>query len=98
MLGVGEPIEIQGKKIKIGFDFAFHKDKLNEDKNRRLLEKALGSLLNAAVFVEGVLLEKRERRSFDEIMESRAPVPQTVAPQATGAGDILSAFGGRVVQ
>ena len=98
LLGVGEPIEIQGKKIKIGFDFAFHKDKLNEDKNRRLLEKALGSLLNAAVFVEGVLLEKRERRSFDEIMESRAPVPQTVAPQATGAGDILSAFGGRVVQ
>ncbi len=94
LLGVGEPIAIEGKKIKIGFDFAFHKDKLNEDKNRKLLEKALGSLLNAAVFVEGVLLEKKERIVHDDAAVSTS---QKLVP-AIGNGEILATFGGRVVQ
>ncbi len=93
LLGVGEPVDIQGKRIKIGFDFAFHKDKLNEDKNRKMLEKAIGSLLNAAVFVEGVLLEKKERIVQDDAV--RVAVPQS--PTAP-ANSLLSTFGGRVVE
>lgn len=98
LLGVGEPVAVQGKKVKIGFDFAFHKDKLNEEKNRCLLEKALGGLLNAAVHVEGVLLEKKESLAHDDAA-ALASMAASAAPVAITAGnDILSAFGGRVVE
>jgi DNA polymerase-3 subunit gamma/tau len=94
LLGVGEPISVVGQSVKIGFDFAFHKDKFNEEKNRRLLERALGSIVNAAVRVEGVLLEKKERLVHDDAAQ---PQPAMAAGPAV-ADSLLTAFGGRVVE
>ncbi len=94
LLGVGEPVSVVGQCVKIGFDFAFHKDKFNEEKNRRLLERALGSVVNAAVRVEGVLLEKKERLGHDD-----AAQPQVaMAAGPVVADSLISAFGGRVVE
>jgi DNA polymerase-3 subunit gamma/tau len=97
ILGVGEPIGVVGKLVRIGFDFAFHRDKLNEAKNRRMLEDALAGVLNAKVRIEGVLLEKKEAVGHDDAAPAEtAPAAQAAAPAVDAS--ILSAFGGRVVE
>jgi len=95
LLGVAKPAEICGNLIRIGFNFAFHKEKLNQDKNRRIVEKVLTSILEATVRVEGVILDK--------IIEIDDNVPageiQAVPAVAAGPADALAAaFGGRVVE
>jgi hypothetical protein len=102
LLGVGEPVEVIGGQVTIGFDFAFHKDKMNEEKTRRGLEKALGALLGAIVRVEGVLLEKKRERVHDEAAAfAQVPNPFHKAGGSmtgTGGDSLISAFGGRVVE
>lgn len=93
LLGVGSPVEVAGKIVRIGFDFAFHKDKLNQEKNRRMIEKALAGIIGAEVRVEGVLLEKKSGLGHDDA----APVETAVAAPVF-EGNVLQAFGGRVVE
>ncbi len=93
LLGVGSPVEVAGKIVRIGFDFAFHKDKLNQEKNRRMIEKALAGIIGAEVRVEGVLLEKKSGLGHDDA----APVETSAAAPAFD-GNVLQAFGGRVVE
>jgi DNA polymerase III gamma/tau subunit len=92
LLGVGAPVEVAGKIVRIGFDFAFHKDKLNQEKNRRMIEKALAGIIGADVRVEGVLLEKKQGLVHDDA----APAEAVAAP--VFEGNVLQAFGGRVVE
>lgn len=92
LLGVGSPVEVAGKIVRIGFDFAFHKDKLNQEKNRRMIEKALAGIIGAEVRVEGVLLEKKSGLGHDDA----APAEAVAAP--VFEGNVLQAFGGRVVE
>lgn len=101
LLGVGEPVEVSGERIVIGFDFAFHKDKMNEDRTRRGLEKALGLLLGAVVRVEGILLEKKRGIGHDDAASAGYAVQGATsgfqaAPVA--ADGLITAFGGRVVE
>lgn len=95
ILGVGTPIEVVGKNVRIGFDFAFHKDKLNQEKNRRMIEDALGGILGHNVRVEGILLAKKEVPADGELTDSAVAEP---AIAAVMGGNILQAFGGRVVE
>ena len=93
LLGVGSPVEVVGRIVRIGFDFAFHKDKLNQEKNRRMIENALGGILGADIRVEGVLLEKKEGVGHSDA----APAAAAAAVPAF-EGNVLQAFGGRVVE
>ncbi len=96
LLGAGEPTGIVGKTVRIGFDFAFHRDKCNDEKTNRLLEKVFGAALGAAVRIEGILLDKKDR-----IMQDDAAAEPAIAAPAAATGvdnNLLSAFGGRVVE
>jgi hypothetical protein len=98
LLGVGAPVEVVGRIVRIGFDFAFHRDKMNQDKNRHMLEKALAGVIGADdIRVEGVLLEKKDALVHDDAAPAEAAaVPAQAAPAFDG--NILQAFGGRVVE
>jgi len=94
LLGVSEPAEICGNLIRIGFNFAFHKDKLNQEKNRRIVEKVLCGLLNSSVKVEGIILERKV-----EIVDNvAASVVKEPLPPAGPVDSLAAAFGGRVVE
>ena len=99
LLGVAKPAEICGNMLRIGFNFAFHKDKLNQEKNRLIVEKVLCAMLEASVRVEGVLLEKTIEID-NNVPASAAPAVPAAAP-AVPAGPVdalAAAFGGRVVE
>lgn len=98
LLGVGTPVEVVGRLVRIGFDFAFHKDKLNQEKNRRALEAALGELVGGEVRLEGIVLEKKMGLQQDDAAPAMAVAAAPVPSSAAFDGNVLQAFGGRVVE
>ncbi|MCS7179418.1 MAG: DNA polymerase III subunit gamma/tau [Anaerolineae bacterium] len=52
----GKPVNVEGGALLIGFPYAFHRDKVNEETNRRAVEDALTQLLGRPVRVRCVLL------------------------------------------
>lgn len=94
VLALGTPTEVVGTVVRIGFDFAFHRDKLNHEKNRRQVEEALCETIGCSVRVEGVLLEVKSGIGQDEY-DAAAPAAEQKAPAFSG--NVLEAFGGKVV-
>ncbi|MBI4458033.1 DNA polymerase III subunit gamma/tau [Candidatus Uhrbacteria bacterium] len=91
VLGIGQPVDAEPGKVVLGFEFAFHRDKVNEEKNRRVLEKVLGELLGDKVRIDGILLEKSEAPQYSEPARPSAAVPQVLE-------GLVAAFGGKVVE
>lgn len=58
LLSLAEPLSVDRGTLKIGVGYSFHRDKLNELKNRALLEKILEKEFNGRVRVEAVLKER----------------------------------------
>ncbi|MFN3763257.1 MAG: DNA polymerase III subunit gamma/tau, partial [Anaerolineae bacterium] len=52
----GRPVKIEGGAVLIGFAYPFHRDKVDEEANRRAVEDALTQLLGRPVRVRCVLL------------------------------------------
>ncbi len=94
VLALGTVTEVVGTVVRVGFDFAFHRDKLNHDKNRRLVEEVLCDVLGKTVRVEGVLLETKSGIGQEE---NFAPAGASAAKEPTFSGNVLEAFGGKVV-
>ncbi len=58
LLKLAEPLSVDRGTLRIGVGYAFHRDKLNELKNRLLLEKILEKEFNGRVRLETVLQEQ----------------------------------------
>ena len=92
MLGVAKPVAIVGNVVQIGFPFAFHRDKCNEDKNRRPLETFLTVVLGKTVRVEGILLEKTE-----EVVHNQDAFAPNTGSGSAMVDTLTNAFGGKAV-
>jgi DNA polymerase-3 subunit gamma/tau len=68
ILRLSQPLEIKNNVLKIGVGYAFHKDKLNEQKNRLLLEKILEKYFHTKLKIEAVILE-RQRKEEDDLLQ-----------------------------
>ncbi len=97
LLKVSAPVEVVGRVVKIGFQYAFHREKFNEEKNRRMLESILSEVVGQELRVEGVALEKTAEMVHNAETEEVRPEP---AVQETGAmtQKIATAFGGKIVE
>lgn len=60
VLQMSEPVSIHDGKLAIGVRYPFHRDKLNEEKNRQLMDTLLTAEFGQPLRIEGVLLPKRE--------------------------------------
>lgn len=58
ILKLSEPKSLENNRLKIGVAYAFHRDRLNEEKNRLFMEKILAEQFGARLKIEGVLTEK----------------------------------------
>lgn len=47
-----KPLEFDGKKLKLSVSYKFHKDKLDEAKNKKLIEDAAEKVLLSQVIIE----------------------------------------------
>lgn len=91
LLCSAKPVEVTGALVKIGLTHGFHRDKCNEEKNRRLIEKAFSEVIGQAVAVEGVLLEKSE-----QMVHTEAAEVQDTKESGGVAADLAAVFGGTV--
>ncbi len=64
-----EPYEISGKVVTLKFFYKFHKDMVDQAKNKSLVEREIGNIMGKEVRIKTVLGEKREakRISVDEV-------------------------------
>lgn len=60
VLQMSEPVSIHEGTLAIGVRYPFHRDKLNEEKNRQLMDTLLTAEFGQPLRIEGVLLPKRE--------------------------------------
>ena len=72
----GKPISVEGGALLIGFPYSFHRDKVDEEANRRAVEDALTQLLGRPVRVRCVLLAGSGGRSSSRPAAARPPTPQ----------------------
>ncbi len=71
----GKPLKVEGEVLLIGFAYPFHRDKVDEEANRRAVEDALEKLLGRPVRVRCVLMTG----------SARTPARPTPAPARTPA-------------
>ena len=66
----GRPARIDGEALVIGFEYDFHRGKVAEDSNRRVVEDVLTKLLGRRLQVRCALAEEE------------SPAPQAPSPPA----------------
>jgi DNA polymerase-3 subunit gamma/tau len=76
----GKPIGVERGALLIGFAYPFHRDKVDEEANRRAVEDALTQLLGRPVRVRCVLLAGSSGRSPSRPVTARASPSQPRTP------------------
>lgn len=79
----GRPVSVEGGALLIGFPYAFHRDKVDEEANRRAVEDALTQLLGRPVRVRCVLLAGSGSKSPARPTPARPPTPPPRTPPST---------------
>lgn len=57
LLRAAKPVEFNGDTLTLGVYYRFHKERLEEDKNKQVLERVIGEVLNKPVKVVCILSE-----------------------------------------
>jgi DNA polymerase-3 subunit gamma/tau len=84
LLGVAEPIGVEGDCLRVGFNYEFHKDKFNQDKPKRVMQEALKQVLGEEMRLEAVTLEKTAETCEDA---PASPEPVSATAPAASAGE-----------
>jgi DNA polymerase-3 subunit gamma/tau len=82
VLRVGEPTAMEGNALQIGFKYRFHKERMNEVKNRAAVEKILKKIFNEEIKINSIIADVVESSNSEEV----------------GLNKILEEFGGKVVE
>jgi hypothetical protein len=67
LLYASKIIEYENGKLKVGVYYKFHKDKLEEEKSRRLIEEATEKILNNKYRLECVVLEASQKAESKDV-------------------------------
>lgn len=74
-LRINKPISVKDNVIQLGVSYAFHKERINEAKNKETLEKIIEEILGTKMRIECVIIDRKEEPEFtkdDEKLESLA--------------------------
>ena len=66
--------DYDGKILTVAVPYSFHKDRLEESKNRKVVEKVLSELVGTDVKIRGILGEKKKRNMKLEDIRNVEPV------------------------
>jgi hypothetical protein len=88
-----EPLAVEGDLVVLGFYHRFHKDRVGEDKNRRVVEEALEELWGSPFRIQCKLYEgnaeARERETADSRREKLLDNPMV--------NEAVKRYGARVI-
>ena len=82
VLRVGEPLALEGDTLQIGFKYRFHKERMNESKNRVVVEKIIKKFFGEEIKINSIIADVVEPSNSEEV----------------GINKILEEFGGKVVE
>ncbi len=95
-LKLGEVLEIEGARVRLGFRYKFYLDRVNDRKNRELVLQVTKELTGQVITLEAVLLEAEAPESLIQAVPAKA---SALAEQADALlQNVLSTFGGEVVE
>lgn len=97
LLKVIRPININNDIITLEVDFKFHAERLDNNKNKLVIEKILYSVFGAKLFYKCVIQNKRTVNGFNVEGEVPNLTDYNVSPpKGLSADDVLSIFDGGV--
>jgi DNA polymerase-3 subunit gamma/tau len=92
LLNSTEPLEVRGDTITLGCPFAFHRDRLSEDRNRDLVEQVLAQVLGQPCHVQCTVQSAPKdagpattRQGPQAQTQARMPTPPQGPPSAQAA-------------
>ncbi len=88
VLDGSKPQAVEGDRLIVGVPFAFHRDRLNDLKNRMLIEEHCEKLFGCRISFEGAVVDGLQNPASDV---SSVPMDDPIIK------NVLDAFGGRVV-
>ena len=80
-LGISKPMALLGDVLQVGVEYKIHADRLNDVKNRKVLELVLSEISKAPMRIEGIV----------------AKLPEDPGSAGSMMKKALETFGGRVV-
>jgi len=66
VLGVADPLKVEGETITVGFKYAFHQDIVNNAKNKSAIQEGLQKVFGIAYHIETVSVEKDSEEKKDK--------------------------------
>jgi DNA polymerase-3 subunit gamma/tau len=93
LLRSGEPLAIEGNALVIGFAYEFHKGKVSEEENRRLVEDVLGKLVGRVLPVRCILTSREDKPAASSKAAASAEHDEDQLVQAA-----VEKLGARVVE
>lgn len=88
ILNGSKPEAVEAEKLVVGVPFAFHRDRLNDHKNRRIVEDACEKVFGCKVCIEGLVVEGLQNSASEVV---------SVSMDDPIIKNVLEAFGGHVV-
>jgi DNA polymerase-3 subunit gamma/tau len=70
-----QPVEVEGREVVLGFYYPFHKEKIEEPKNKALVESVISQVIEGSCHIRCVLSTKDERRT--QPVQKPVKSPQT---------------------
>ncbi len=68
-LGIARPVDISDKILRVGVEYKIHADRLNDVKNRKVLEFTLSELIGAPMALEGIVVKLSEESGANSLMK-----------------------------
>jgi DNA polymerase-3 subunit gamma/tau len=84
------PLEVQGREIVLGFYYPFHKEKIEEPKNKALVESAFSRVVEGSCQIRCVLSPKGERKTQRSKKPVHKPKKEPVESEETLRDKYLS--------
>lgn len=87
ILKMGEPLEVKGNVVRIGFKFALHRDKFNENKIKIIAEKVFNEVFgHTKLCLEGLYLETAGALDNDDENKDNSVIT-----------NLMEEFGGQII-
>ncbi len=76
-----QPLELVGNKIILGFKYAFHLERVKEEKNMKYIEEVLNKIFDEKLFIDGLVDETID---LNIILEKKEEIIETVINELGG--------------
>ncbi|MBD3366494.1 DNA polymerase III subunit gamma/tau [candidate division WWE3 bacterium] len=96
LLKAAEPVEVKGDAVVLEVEFAFHKDRLEYTKNRRIVETVFSEVFDMELSLECVVKAspKKRGRETGELTDLNVVVPSMQSSEVSLDGSLLEVFDG----